>query len=89
MPPIDLSALLSASVGKISVGDILTAVIVLVVCLVAVRLLLKLIRRLLSASKLDARVQKIILSGVRLVLYLLAAIIVVEHGEIPSWVALI
>ena len=37
MPPIDLSALLSASVGKISVGDILTAVIVLVVCLVAVR----------------------------------------------------
>ena len=48
MPPIDLSALLSASVGKISVGDILTAVIVLVVCLVAVRLLLKLIRRLLS-----------------------------------------
>ena len=67
MPPIDLSALLSASVGKISVGDILTAVIVLVVCLVAVRLLLKLIRRLLSASKLDARVQKIILSGVRLV----------------------
>ena len=77
MPPIDLSALLSASVGKISVGDILTAVIVLVVCLVAVRLLLKLIRRLLSASKLDARVQKIILSGVRLVLYLLTAIIVV------------
>lgn len=50
MGNIDITALLSASVGKVSVGDILTSVIVLVVCLVAVRLLLKLTRRLLGAS---------------------------------------
>lgn len=77
MGNIDITALLSASVGKVSVGDILTSVIVLVVCLVAVRLLLKLTRRLLGASKLDDRVQKYLLSGVRLVLYLLSAIIVI------------
>ena len=77
MGNIDITALLSASVGKVWVGDILTSVIVLVVCLVAVRLLLKLTRRLLGASKLDDRVQKYLLSGVRLVLYLLSAIIVI------------
>ena len=47
-----MGKLLSASVGKVSVGDILTALIVLAVCLMAVRLLMKLARRLLSASKL-------------------------------------
>lgn len=73
----DMKALLSTSLGKVSVADILTAVIVLVVCLVVIRLLLKLVRRLLSASRLDGRVQKYLLSGVRLVLYLLSAIIVV------------
>lgn len=77
MPSIDLSALLSASVGSISVGDVLTALAVLVICLVAIRLALKVARRLLAASRLDSRVQKYLLSGGRLVLYLLAAIIVV------------
>lgn len=73
----DVKTLLSASVGKVSVGDVLTALLVLVVCLVAVRLLMRVTRRLLSASRLDGRVQKYLLSGIRLVLYLLSAIIVV------------
>lgn len=87
----DVGKLLSASVGKVSVGDILTALIVLVVCLMAVRLLMKLARRLLSASKLDGRVQKYLLSGVRLVLYLLSAIIVMEslNVDMTSLVALL
>ena len=87
----DVGKVLSASVGKVSVGDILTALIVLVVCLMAVRLLMKLARRLLSASKLDGRVQKYLLSGVRLVLYLLSAIIVMEslNVDMTSLVALL
>ncbi len=91
MPSIDLSSLLSASVGKISVGDVLTALIVLVVCLAVIRLLLKLIRRLLSASRLDDRVRKIVYSGARLVLYLLMAIIVVGSlgVDMTSLVALL
>ena len=87
----DIGKLLSASVGKVSVGDILTALIVLAVCLMAVRLLMKLARRLLSASELDGRVQKYLLSGVRLVLYLLSAIIVMEslNVDMTSLVALL
>ena len=91
MGDFDMGKLLSASVGKVSVGDILTALIVLAVCLMAVRLLMKLARRLLSASKLDGRVQKYLLSGVRLVLYLLSAIIVMEslNIDMTSLVALL
>lgn len=91
MPSVDFSSLLSASVGNVSVGDILAAVIALVICLVIIRLLLKLTRRLLSASRLDARVQKIILSAARLALYLVAAIIVVGSlgVDMTSLVALL
>lgn len=78
MPSIDLSALLSASVGKISVEEILTAAILTAVCLAVIRLLLKVIRRLLSRSKLDSRVQRYLFSGSKLALYLIAVTIVVE-----------
>ena len=77
MGNIDLAGVLSASVGKVSVGDILTALAMMVICLVVIRLLMKVARRLLSASKLDDRVRKYLLSGIRLVMYLLSAIIVI------------
>ena len=91
MGNIDLAGVLSASVGKVSVGDVLTALAMMVICLVVIRLLMKVARRLLSASKLDDRVQKYLLSGIRLVLYLLSAIIVVESLDInmTSLVALL
>lgn len=87
----NLSALLSASVGAISVGDILTAAVILVICLVVTRLILKVVRRVLSASKLDSRVQKYLLSGGRLLLYLLTAILVVGSlgVDMTSLVALL
>lgn len=87
----NLSALMSASVGALSVGAVFTAVIMLVVCLVAVRLILKVFRRLLAASKLDGRVQKYLLSGGKLLLYVLAAILVVGSlgVDMTSLVALL
>lgn len=75
--PSDLSSLLSRSVGKISLGDILTAAIALLACLLVVRVLMKLTRRLLDRSKLDTRIQKYLLSGLKLILYLITAIIVI------------
>lgn len=89
MGNLDITALLSASVGKVSVGDILTALIVLVACLAANRVLLKLTRRLLGASRLDGRVQKYLLSGIRLVLYLLSAIIVIGSLGIVDMTSLV
>lgn len=87
----DLSSILKASVGKVSVGDVLTALITLAAGLLAARLLLKLIRRLLERSRLDGRVQRIILSGARTVLYLLCGIIVIGSLgiDLTSLVALL
>lgn len=78
MKSFDLAALLSAPVGKVSLGEVLTAAVLSAVCLVVIRLLLRMIRRLLGRSRLDGRMQKYLLSGSRLALYLIAGIIVVE-----------
>jgi small conductance mechanosensitive channel len=52
---------------------------------------MKLTRNLLSKSKLDHRVQKYLISGIRLVLYVISALIVVDSLGIPitSLVALL
>lgn len=87
----DFTALLSQSIGTKTLGDILSAVLTLLICLVAVRVLLKLARRLLAGTKLDQRVQKYILSAVKLLAYVVTALIVVDSLGIPitSLVALL
>lgn len=75
--PSNLNELLGLSVGSVSFGAVLSAAITLLVCLIVIRVLLKLLRKLLAKSRLDSRVQKYVLSGVKLLLYLIAAIIVV------------
>jgi len=87
----DLSSVLTTSIGAISLGSILTALLTLLICLVVIRILLKLIRKLLAKSRLDSRVQKYVLSGAKLLLYLIAAIIVVSSLgiDMTSLVALL
>lgn len=77
MPTVDISAALSQSFGGTSLGKILGAIVTLLICLVVVRVTIKLIRKILGNSKLDQRVQKYIVSGLKVVLYLITAIIVV------------
>ena len=62
---------------NVSLSGALSALVTLLVCLVVTRIALKLLRRLLNNSKLDARMQKYVLSGAKVLLYLLTAIIVV------------
>lgn len=87
----DLSAILKQSVGSVTVEDVLSAVLTLVVCLVLVRILMKVLTRLTAKSTLDARVRKYLLSGVRMLLYIVTAVIVAESLNIPmtSLVALL
>jgi small conductance mechanosensitive channel len=91
MTNIDLSTVLNTSIGKISLGNILSAIVTLVICLLVIHLLMKLLRQLLGKSKLDSRVQKYLTSGIKLVLYVIAALIVVDSLGIPitSLVALL
>ena len=70
---------------------LLTAAATLLICLVVVRLLGKLLGRLLARTKLDERIRKYVLAGVKLLLYIVTVLIVAESLHIPmtSLVALL
>ena len=70
----DLNGALERFVGKLALENILTAALTLLVCLVAVRLLLKLARRLLSRTKLEERIRRYILTLLKLLLYTLTVV---------------
>lgn len=71
----NLSELLSRAAGKLSLGDLLAALITLLICLTAIRLLMKLFHRLLLRTKLEERVRRYVLSSVKIVLYTLTVIL--------------
>lgn len=75
----NLSELLSLSLGGYSLSRILSALLTLLICLGIVRLVMKLLTRLISrAEKITERLQRLILTGVKALLYLLTAIITAE-----------
>lgn len=85
---LDLSAL---HLGNISLGTLLGALLTLVICLVAVRLLTALLRRVLAQTHMDARVQKYLVRTVQLVLWVVTVLITADQLGIPvtSLVALL
>lgn len=91
MSSLTLPDLMNFSIGSLTLGKVLSAAVTLLVCLVVTRALMKLLTRLLSRSRLDARVQKYLATGVKLVLYVISALIVVDSLGIPitSLVALL
>jgi small conductance mechanosensitive channel len=75
----ELTKLLQTSLGGYSLSHILSALLTLLVCLVAARLLLKLTKRLLHrVQRLNDRLRQIILTALKVVLYLLTGIITAE-----------
>lgn len=75
----ELTKLLQTSLGGYSLSHILSALLTLLVCLVAARLLLKLAKRLLHRfQRLNDRLRQIILTALKVVLYLLTGIITAE-----------
>ena len=73
-----LHAILNYSVGNFTVGKILSAVLVFVICYVIQRLLCRLLDRLLSRISMDATLRKILRFAVKLVLWFITAMIVIE-----------
>ena len=72
----NLSKIMQTTLGGYSLGHILSAILTLLICLVAVRLLLKLAKRLLNRSKrMNDRLRQIILTAVKVVLYILTGLI--------------
>lgn len=75
----NISQIISRSIGSYSIASILSALLTFLICLVVVRLVMKLFARLLlRASRLNERLQKIILTSVKTLLYLLTIIVTAE-----------
>ena len=75
----NISQIISRSIGGYSIGSILSALLTFLICLIVVRLVMKLCARLLSrASRLNERLQKVILTSLKTLLYLLSIIITAE-----------
>jgi len=89
--PAEFTDLLNTSIGSLSLGNILSAIITLIICLIVIKAILKVVDRLLSKTKLDARIRKYISSGIKMVLYVIGTLIVVDSLGIPitSLVALL
>lgn len=76
--------LLATDVGGFSLGNLLAAAIIFLVALIAIKLLTKAVRRALARSKLERAIRSFILSCVRVLLWVLVALIIADKLSIPS-----
>lgn len=90
-PASALEGLLQAGWGKLTVGRVLSALLLLLVCLTLARLLLGTARRLVERAALDERIKRYILRGLRAFLYLLTALVMAGSLDIDvsSLIALV
>lgn len=79
-----LEKILYAGWGKLTVENLISALLTLVICLAAVRLVTALAQRGLNRTKLDNRVKDFVLRGIRFLLYTVTALIVAESLGIPA-----
>lgn len=74
----NLAELSTISLGGVTLAGALSAVITLLVCLIVIRIMVKMVDRLLRKSKLDERLQRYLLLALKMLLYIVAAIIVID-----------
>ncbi len=95
MPVTDTSSaleeLMQVSWGKLTLEQLLYALLLLAVCLIVIRLVMTLVRRLMERTALDGRVKKYILSGVKSLLYVVTALMVAASlgVDVTSLIALV
>lgn len=75
-PASALANWMQAGWGKLTLGRILPAAALLIVCIILVRLLVRLTENLMSRRNTDERVKRYAVRGVRTLLYLLTALVV-------------
>ena len=83
MPSIDLSSLAKFSLGALSLEKLLGALLTLLVCLIAVRILCRLAARLIRQPRFDPRLQRFAMAGVKVLLYVVTILIVADSLGIP------
>ncbi len=79
----DIQNLLNASIGEVSIGAVISGVVTLVICLFVIRIVMKMVKKILSKTAVEERAQGYIVSGVKLVLYVVTGLIVADSVGIP------
>ena len=81
----------SAAIGTVALSSVLSAIITLIICLIVIRLIMSVVDKMLNRSKLEEQVRKYMRAGIKMVLYIIGALIVVDSLGIPitSLVALL
>lgn len=79
-----LEKILYTGWGKLTVENLLSALVTLLLCLGTVRLVTTLARRALNRTRLDGRIKDYVLRGLRFLLYTVTALIVAESLGIPA-----
>lgn len=73
-----ISAILNYSIGNFTVGKILSAVVVFVVCYLLLRILMRVFDRIFQRVSMDETLKKILRAAVKVVLYFVTAMIVID-----------
>ena len=86
-----LEAFLQASWGSLTMEKVLSSLLLLLACLVAIRVVMALTERLLNRAVMEARVRGYVLRGLRTALYVVAALVVAGSlgVDVTSLIALV
>lgn len=71
------------NLGALTLTSVLGALLTLIVCLIAIKVIMSIFTKLLGKSSMDERVRGYALSGIRTVLWILAILIVADSLGIP------
>ena len=83
MPTFDITAWSKFSLGKLTLEQLLGALLTLLLCLAAARLLLTAAARLLKQPRFDPRFQRFALAGVKALLYTVTVLVVADSLGVP------
>lgn len=80
---IDTSAV-NKFLGKLTVETVCSSLLILITCIIIIKLVTHILRRILKHTPLDARLEKFLLTGIRVVLYVITIIIVAQSLGVPT-----
>lgn len=85
------SEVMTKSLGAMTLEVLLRGILTLLICLVVIRIVTKIVNKIVAKINWDARVEKYLVSGIKVVLYIVAALIVADSFGIPvtSLIALV
>lgn len=78
------NSLTGISIGAISLASILSAVVVLILCAIAARIVNLVVRRVLGKSRMEKGLRTFLCSAVKVVLWIISLMIVAETLGIPT-----